>query len=290
MGLEEKRYELELFKVKIDGERNKREKFKFWLTIITVIITLSGATFSVWKYFDEKAKERMINYKESLSNLNSSNPNTLRLAIKEISKYENYYAESIPILIEIYLNCDDSTYHLVEKDISISISTIGEPFINYLKNYSNNDQELNASRQNVRLQKILIEVLRLSRVFQKSITLNSFTISSGDLSNFTIVKVIFNNITFKNIDFTSTRFHNCVFSGVVFENCIFWRAEFQNSNTFNEIEFKSCNLQDSFILPDCSKCSFVDCNVLNMTINLKSSDSDKIFSNCEQQQSIKFIN
>lgn len=152
LNLEARKYELEVYITNLDTKRYKLEVRRFILTIITVCVTFLGATFSIYKYFDEAKKERRMNFKTSLSNINSSDITIQKFALRELSRYEDYYDESIPFIIGFYLECNDSTLKVIDTEIDQLIAVVGNPILRYIKDYTTMTQNADMYLQNIRMQ------------------------------------------------------------------------------------------------------------------------------------------
>ncbi len=276
----------ELVKLRLLKKQYQIDKSKLILSVISVLI----AAFVFYKYFDEKNIQRRMDYKNSISNLYSSNPHNIKLAIRELSKYEKHIPESIRNIADVLFTCNDSTFNTLKNDLGLIIRLYNLGFANEVIRYGQEQQSFKELSMNDRFKDIIEVILRKSYLLNKQLKVYDLDLHNIDLSRAKIENITFSNIDFDTINFAAIIVNNCTFSDVFFNHGSLWKSTFEENVIFNEVTFTDINLSDAVLNSDCKNCSFENSNVLNMQIKINPDNIGNIFQNCIQTKTIKIIN
>lgn len=289
MSPKERKYELEEKRYELEKDKLKLEKIKFFITTFAVAITLAGLLFGFFKFFNEKKQEYNSLYRNTLARVLSGDVETQKVALIEISKFEDKKDEYILILINLMNDNLRENNRVLDKYFVISFISIGKPMIDALASSNRNAQKFSDQELCNSTGWAICQILKNTmgkRDYQ--FNLNRVLLSDGVLHNLNIFKVLIQNSKLERMNFDNSVFQESDFSNTIFRDCSFWKTKFSSDVNLEGTQFIDCNLQEGIFDCNITNTVFTGCNVLDLQVTDKNNMNKDTFSNCSNSTTIKF--
>ncbi len=250
---------------RLEGKKYRLEIVKAVLSFIGIGVSLFMAYSGYTNIMNQWERDRLAAYKGALYDLLSAESSNNRVGLREIARYEEYYAESLPVFVRLLATSDSSKFEDLKNDIVISAAAIGPPLAGHLVQYLN-PANASDSIPYSRMQWLLTELIRSNGNGTEPIALAGIRLSTGDLKNGTIGKLTVRDSEIEGLSFDNSRLTECEFTNTVFRKCSFWNATVAATVALDHVTFEDCTFVGSTLNTDLDNAVFVSCDVLDLRV------------------------
>ena len=288
MESEEKNNDLEERKFKLEQDKFKHEKTKFYISIAAVVITLVGLIFGFIRFFNERKREYNSLYRNTLSKVLAGDVETQKIALVEITKFDDKKNEYIPILINLMNDNHKENNRALDKYLVISFISTGKQMPDELVLSNQNAQKTSDQELCDSTGWAICQILKnASGKRGYHYNFSGVLLSNNDLNNLNTSSVLIQNSRINTINFDNSAFQKCDFSHTVFSNSSFWKTKFSEDMNLEGTQFIECNLQEAIFDCDITKTLFKRCNVLDLQLTDKKNMNEDTFRSCQNSSTIK---